>query len=368
MATLNFLPEEILLEITKLVCGTSDGGLYYLTAYSAWKPSGLQAASLRLVNRRFARISRPFIFRHLVATYSATRRISEFLQQRDIAGLTQTVCLSGYDDGTTPLLSALSILKTLHITSSRIPIPATLPSLHTLHCNAIDLPTILQLLHASPRLHSLQISKCADRGTRSFPPVGELQSALHTLRILEPHFPESDLQRLLSSTPALKHLSYHAKMDDFHGLAFGRAIWTVRTSLEVLEVSVQRWFPTRIAIGSLAEFEKLRVLRMDYCWLVDEDVRGAGLLVNLLPTSLERIRLSFFADGPAREALLVDLMGVVEEKLTGRRMQGLEGVDLLGFRVGVGEVRRKWEMWVRLCKEAGVELVYGECAVGQDIR
>jgi hypothetical protein len=43
-------------------------------------------------------------------------------------------------------------------------------------------------------------------------------------------------------------------------------------------------------------------------------------------------------------------------------------VELLGFRVGVGEVRRKWEMWVRLCKEAGVELVYGECAVGQDIR
>jgi hypothetical protein len=367
MATLNSLPEEILLEITKLVCSTSDGGLYYLTPYSSWKPNGLQAASLRLVNRRLARISRPFLFRHLVATSSALRRISEFLQQRDVAALTQTVCLDDYEDATTPLLSVLTNLKTLHITSSRIPVPHSLPSLHTLHCNAIDLPTILHLLHSSPHLHSLQITKCADRDTRAFP-VGELPSALHTLRILEPHFPESDLQRLLSTTPSLKHLSYHAKMDDFHGLAFGRAIWTVRTSLEVLEVSVQRWFPTRIAIGSLAEFSRLRVLRMDYCWLVDEGVRGAGQLVNFLPATLERVRLSFFADGPAREALLVDLMGVVEEKVTGKRMQKLEGVELLGFRVGEGEVRRKWEMWARLCEEAGVGLVYGECAVGEDGR
>lgn len=392
--TLTSLPEEILLEITKEVCcccsekgngkGNNGGGgfnsyyyCYYLSRTNHHHHRRHPAATLRLINRRFARISRPFLFRHLEASrMAAYLRLHE--SQPDIAGLTQTVSISGPIGGssTQSLLPLLTNLKTLHISRASLAAPmAALPTLQTLHCTDVTFSTVLQLLQAAPHLKTARIAKCAapaaaddddddddeDEREEVFS-AARPNASLRSMTLLSPQLGDHELQRLLRAAPRLEALHYHSLSDEFHGLAFGRALQHLHGTLRTLEVSVDRWYPARHALGSLRAFGALRALKMDYCWLVDEALRGEGSLGRILPAAaapLQCLALSFYGDGVgAVGAFLRDLLAVVEE----RRCCGLRRVEVTGFRIRELQARTLWAACEAACAQARVALVYDELA------
>jgi hypothetical protein len=403
--TIESLPDELLVEITRNLCDPSED--YYIKDFH--EETGVRSyhvSSLRLVSRRFSYITTPFLYEYFEASrFRSIRRIKQFLrllnQQPDVARYTERVVMryDAYEYLSQPynapaaalLLCKLRNLKRICVISfnddsdgmfwrawRNISPSPTLPVLEVFRWNHYqrggnyrpNLNHLLPVMAAAPKLKKVKVDSChvkldlrAEVPEELVPPkLSELLltpgldlSMVTSLEFLCACIPGEWFEALFSATKSLKNFTYISDTLDnsllkFSSSQFAAALKTIVGTLERLEIDAIHYCNNSSCtpFDSFSEFPQLDTLITRYHWLARPGITGT--LVDMLPPNL--VTLSLGCCEGAEEDLFVDLTEVVQAK-SGERYQDLERVEAR-FRCGEDRASLQIAELKEICKGVGV--------------